>query len=109
MKLYKKILFLFILILPLFSAGQSKKVQKQQKKIAQTKELKTLEAERQYMKAVKHHHDIQTKDTHKMMKGNIKKTKKVYKGAKQDFFLKQWLKVFKRNKQRTKSNSGKKK
>jgi hypothetical protein len=88
MKLYKKILILLICCLPLFiSAQENSKKKKKQEKIEKQKELEAL---KNYQKAVKRHHKIQSPKTRKGMTHSRKESGNISTGRKV-FFLKRWF------------------
>jgi predicted Holliday junction resolvase-like endonuclease len=91
MKFSKRIIILFVCLLPLFATVKAQESSsKKQKEIEKKKEKNDQEALLKYQKALKVHNKDQTKDTRKRMKQSRKESNKVSPGHK-DFFLKRWF------------------
>jgi len=91
MKLYKKIIILFICLLPLVATVQAQRgADKAKAKQARMKEQKDAEALKKYQKAIKTHNKDQTKDTRKRMRQSRRKSRESDPNHK-DFFLKRWF------------------
>jgi hypothetical protein len=86
-KLLKRILLITILILPLASFAQDSKKERQIERMKEYRERETFKA---YKKAVKRQWKIQSPETRKKMRADLRKAKK-YNYHRKDFFLKRWF------------------
>ena len=91
MRIYLKLLILFICCLPLFTALQAQgNAEKRQKKLERQKEDKDAETLKKYQKAIKRHFKIQSKNTKKDMKSTLKKSQALS-STKKKFFMFRWF------------------
>jgi hypothetical protein len=69
----KRLFFLFLVLIPLFAAGQDSNASKSQKKAEKKKEQRVQDAKKAELKGKKRHMKIQDKKVRKRMKKNKKK------------------------------------
>ena len=94
-------LFLFLLLQPLASLqAQTKKVRQAERRQEQLKKKEKKEYEQRRQEALKHRHDIQTKEVQERMKETKKRSDHYNKGKKEPFYKDLFNRKKKRRKRR---------
>jgi len=86
-KFLKYILFVSLIVLPVFSFSQNSKKEREIQKMKEYRERQSFKA---YKKAVKRQWKIQDPETRKRMRKDLKKAK-MYNYHRKPFFLKRWF------------------
>jgi len=96
MRIIQRFLLISLLLTIPFNYGCSRyavmkrQEEKRRKELAKEQERRELEAQAAYEEAVQRHYDMQTKETRKEMKQNMKKSI-AWKENKKPFFLIRWF------------------
>lgn len=88
---WKKIIVLLICLLPLLGCNKTESSARKQRQIEKQDAKKDEQALKDYQKAIKYHHKIQSKDTRKKMKNSRKESNRISSGPKKKFFLIRWF------------------